>query len=187
MFDSDYKVSGIYATYWMDLCKRQKRKDETDEEYKKDNFKIFNTYMDCYLVATVLGIRYGRVGKLNDPDNKDSAGMLQNIINKKSSQLKYIYQVAMLFEKERDLTEEERLENAFQLSEYNDDGTLNEENAARIKENLELFEKFFFGGLEILHEEFVEKCSSDEDYLERIYAFTKEYAEEIQLLEGTDE
>lgn len=185
MFDSDYKISGIYATYWMDLCKRQKRKDETEEEYKKDNFKIFNTYMDCYMVATVLGIRYGRVGKLNDPDNKDSAGMLQNIINKKSNQLKYIYQIVMLFEKERNLTEEERLENAFQLSEYNDDGSINEENAARIKENLELFEKYFFGGLEILHEEFVEKCSTDEDYLERIYAFVKEYSEEIFSLEDS--
>lgn len=183
MFDSDYKITGIYATYWMDLCKRQKRKDESEEDYKKDNFKIFNSYMDCYMVATVLGIRYGRVGTLNDPENKESAGMLQNIINKKSNQLKYIYQIAMLFDKERDLTDEERLENAFQLAEYNDDGSINEENAARIAENLKLFEKYFFGGLEILHEEFVEKCTTDDDFLDKIHAFTKEYLEEIESLE----
>ena len=187
MFDSDYKVSGIYATYWKDLCKRQKRKDESEEEYKKEHLKIFNSYMDCYLVATVLGIRYGRIGTLEDPDNKDSAGMLQEIINKKSNQLKYIYQVVMLFEKVRDLSEDERLENAFQLSEFNDDGSINLENAERIKENLELFEKYFFGGLEILHEEFVEKCTTDDDYLDRIHEFVSEYDAEIQSLVETED
>lgn len=184
MFDSDYKVYGIYATYWKDLCRRQRRKNETEEEYKKDNFKVFNSYMDCYMVATVLGIRYGRIGTLVDPDNDDDAGMLAEIIIKNNEKLKFIYQLVMLLEKERDLTDEERLENAFQISEYNDDGSINKDNADRINENLKLFEKYFFGGLEILHEEFVEKCKSDDDYLDRIYSFTKEFFQESIESEG---
>ena len=43
MFDNDYKITGIYATYWMDLCKRQRRKDETEGEYKNGYFQNFNT------------------------------------------------------------------------------------------------------------------------------------------------
>ena len=187
MFDKDYKVTGIYATYWKDLCKRQIRKDENPEDYKKDNFKIFNTYMDCYKTAIALGIRYGRLGTLNDPDNKDEAGMLTGIMNKNHDKLVYLYQVAMLLEKERNLSEEERIENAFQLEKFDDEGNEIPENVARIKENLQLFEKYFFGGLEILHEEFVEKCTTEDDYLERIHSFTKDYFEEIQSLEEVDE
>ena len=187
MFDKDYKVTGIYATYWMDLCKRQIRKDENPEDYKKDNFKIFNTYMDCHKTAIALGIRYGRLGTLNDPENKDEAGMLTGIMNKNHDKLVYMYQVAMLLEKERNLSEEERIENAFQLEEFDDEGNEIPENVARIKENLQLFEKYFFGGLEILHEEFVEKCTTEDDYLERIHSFTKDYLEEIQSLEEVDE
>lgn len=187
MFDKDYKVTGIYATYWMDLCKRQIRKDENPEDYKKDNFKIFNTYMDCYKTAIALGIRYGRLGTLNDSENKDEAGMLTGIMNKNHDKLVYMYQVAMLLEKERNLSEEERIENAFQLEEFDDEGNEIPENVARIKENLQLFEKYFFGGLEILHEEFVEKCTTEDDYLERIHSFTKDYLEEIQSLEEVDE
>lgn len=187
MFDKDYKVTGIYATYWMDLCKRQIRKGENPEDYKKDNFKIFNTYMDCYKTATALGIRYGRIGTLNDPDNKDECGMLTGVMNKNRDKLIYIYQMVMLLEKERNLSEEERIENAFQLEEFDDEGNEIPENVARIKENLQLFEKYFFGGLEILHEEFVEKCTTEDDYLERIHSFTKDYLDEIQSLEEIDE
>lgn len=187
MFDKDYKVTGIYATYWMDLCKRQTRKGEDPEKLKKENFKIFNTYMECYKVATALGIRYGRIGTLHDPENKDECGMLADIMIKNQEKLVYIYRVVMLLEKERNLSEEERIENAFQLEEFDDKGKEIPENVARIKENLKLFEKYFFGGLEILHEEFVEKCTTEEDSLERIHSFTKDYFEEIQSLEGTDE
>ena len=181
MFDSDYKVSGIYATYWKDLCKRQKRKGETDEEYKNDHFKIFNNYMDCYMAATILGIKSGRTGKLVDKENKDDAGMMADIMNKRSDKLKYIYQLCMLFENERNLTEEERMENAFQLSEYNENGEINQEIAQKISENLKIMELYFFGGLEILHEEFVEKCITDDDYLDRIYSFSKEYKDEFDF------
>ena len=87
----------------------------------------------------------------------------------------------MLFENERDLTEEERMENAFQLSEYNENGEINQENAQRISENLKIMELYFFGGLEILHEEFVEKCITDDDYLDRIYSFAKEYKDEFDF------
>ena len=130
------------------------------------------------MAATILGIKSGRTGKLVDKDNKDTAGMMAEIVNKKSDKLKYIYQLCMLFENERNLTEEERMENAFQLSEYNENGEINQENAKRISENLRIMELHFFGGLEILHEEFVEKCITDDDYLDRIYSFAKEYKEE---------
>ena len=181
MFDSDYKVYGIYATYWKDLCKRQKRKDESDEAYKNDHFKIFNNYMDCYMAATVLGIKSGRTGKLIDKENKDDAGMMAAIMNKRSDKLKYIYQLCMLFENERALTEEERLENAFQLSEYDENGEINQDAVQKISDNLKIMELYFFGGLEILHEEFVEKCITEDDYLDRLYSFAKEYKDELDF------
>ena len=133
------------------------------------------------MAATILGIKSGRTGKLVDKENKDDAGMMADIMNKRSDKLKYIYQLCMLFENERNLTEEERMENAFQLSEYNENGVINQEIAQRLSENLKIMELYFFGGLEILHEEFVEKCITDDDYLDRIYSFSKEYKDEFEF------
>ncbi|SEV99791.1 hypothetical protein [[Clostridium] fimetarium] len=181
MFDTDYKINGIYATYWKELCRRQKRKDESEEEYRKVHYKIFNTYMDCYMAATVLGIRYGRVGNLVLQENKDDAGMLSEICIKKAETLKYIYQLVMILENERNLSDEEKLENAFRISEYDENGNIDEPAAKRIKENMMIFEKYFFGGLEILHEAFVEKCITDDDYIDEIYNFTKRYQDEYSF------
>ena len=44
---------------------------------------------------------------------------------------------------------------------------------------MKVFNAYFLGGLEILHEEFVEQCHDADDYLKRIYDYVQRfYAEQ---------
>ena len=38
-----------------------------------------------------------------------------------------------------------------------------------------IFNSYFLGGLEILHEEFVDECIEDDDYLRKMYEFSKSF------------
>ena len=43
---------------------------------------------------------------------------------------------------------------------------------------MKIFNSYFLGGLEILHEEFVEQCHDADDYLKQIYAYVKRFYDE---------
>ena len=47
-----------------------------------------------------------------------------------------------------------------------------------IKNNMKVYNAYFLGGLEILHEQFVQQCISDDDYLKKIFDYVRHFAEE---------
>ena len=53
-----------------------------------------------------------------------------------------------------------------------------DEEKAMIAENMKLFNEYFLGGVEVLHEQFVDQCIDRDQYLLKIYQFTKKFNEE---------
>ena len=53
-----------------------------------------------------------------------------------------------------------------------------EEDREMIKNNMKIFNAYFYGGLEILHEQFVEQCITDDDYLKKIFDYVRHFDEE---------
>ena len=43
---------------------------------------------------------------------------------------------------------------------------------------MKIFNAYFYGGLEILHEQFVEQCITDDDYLKKIFDYVRHFDEE---------
>ena len=48
----------------------------------------------------------------------------------------------------------------------------------QIKNNMKIYNSYFLGGLEIMHEQFVEQCITDDDYLKKIFDFVRHFEEE---------
>lgn len=168
MFDKDYKITGKHANYWKDLCELAGNVPDRDQHA---NFKIFNAYIDAYIVCPLIGYQYSRKGTI-DNSVEGNAGMMTEVLTKRSKELKYVYQILMLIDEESEPDPDKRVFRAFNLSESS------EENRKLIAENMKIFNAYFLGGLEVLHEQFVDECVDEDAYLNQIFTFTKHFYEE---------
>ena len=171
MFDKDMQIHGKYATYWKALTQLPGNAVETSK-----NFKVFENYIYVYMVAPIIGLMNGRRAYY-DPadDSKDTAGMLAEIQIKNASKLKYIYRLIILSDDSAGLTDEEKINMAFR----------EDNNEESVRKGMELYTAYFFGGLEVLYEEFVQSCITDDDYIRKMYDFVSEFKEEQSIDELT--
>ncbi|MEG0838707.1 MAG: hypothetical protein RSF33_02730 [Hydrogenoanaerobacterium sp.] len=167
MFDNDYQIRGKHATYWKSLAKTPGNAVETS-----NNFKVFDNYLYVYMLAPIIGIMNNHKGFVDTSDtNKDTAGMLAAVQIKNQSKLKYIYRLIILLDDTAILTQDERINRAFR----------EENNDISILEGMKTFEAYFLGGLEILYEIFVNSCTTEDDYLNKIFEFVDGFKREQDI------
>ena len=167
MFNNDFKITGKHANYWKDLCELAGNVPDRDQHA---NFKIFKAYIDAYITCPIIGYHYNRKGKI-DNSVQGEAGMLAAIITKRSAELKFVYQIIMLLDEESEPDLDRRIYRAFNFSEKT------EEDRKFIAENIAIYNAYFLGGLEVLHEQFVDECLDRDAYLLKMYQFSKEFYE----------
>lgn len=168
MFDRDFRISGKHANYWKDLCELPGNTPDRDQHA---NFKIFKAYIEAYILCPIIGFQYGRKGTI-DNSEKGDAGMMSEILIKRQNELKYVYQMIMLADEESEPDPEKRVYRATTFSENTP------EEKQFISTNMAIYNAYFLGGLEVLHEEFVDKCVDEDDYLKKLYEFTKNFSTE---------
>ena len=168
MFDKDFRITGKHANYWKDLCELAGNVPDREQH---NNFKIFSAYIDAYVVCPLIGFQYNRKGMI-DNSEEGNAGMLAEVFGKRRQELKYVYQIIMMLDTDSEPDEDKRLYRAFKFAaETPGDKSL-------IEENMKIYNAYFLGGLEILHEEFVEQCHDDDDYLKQMYDYVKRFYDE---------
>lgn len=168
MFDKNFDINGFHADYLKDLC--ELRGNVPDMDLHK-NFKIFKSYVDAYTLCPVIGYQYSRKGQMG-PASEGNVGIMAEQMIKKKWELTYVYQILMLIDEESEPDTERRIYRAFHFSEKT------EEDRLMIEENMCVFNAYFLGGVEVLHENFVDECKDRDDYLYAIYNFTKQFNEE---------
>ena len=167
MFDKDMSIRGKHATYWKALSQLPANAPEPDK-----NFKIFENYIYVYMVAPIIGLVNGRKGRYDSDDgSKDTAGMLAAVQIKNTSRLKYIYRLIVLSDDSLGLTDTEKIDLAFR----------EDNNEDSVKMGMELYTAYFFGGLEVLYEAFVQNCITDDDYIRKMFEFISEFKNEQNI------
>lgn len=168
MFDKDFKISGKHANYWKDLCELAGNVPDRDMH---SSFKIFNAYIDAYILCPLIGYQYSRKGVI-DTSVPGDAGMLSEVIIKRQNELKFVYQIIMLADEESEPDPDKRIYRATTFSEEKED------DKEMIKNNMKVFNSYFLGGLEVLHEQFVDQCITDDDYLKKMFDYVRHFDEE---------
>ena len=172
MFDSEISVRGRFATYMKYLCQLPPNASEADKEQFK-NYKIFDSYISAYMVAPIIGMLNGKKSYFDSNDeDKNNIGMLEGVLIKNASKLKYIYRLIILCDDSEGLTDEEKINRAFR----------EENNDEAVEDGMALYTAYFLGGLEILYEMFVMECTTDDDYILKMFEFVNEFKEE-QLID----
>jgi hypothetical protein len=168
MFDKDMQIHGKYATYWKALSQLPGNANDTS----KNTFKVFENYIYVYMVAPIIGLLNGKKGQYDQNDSsKDTAGMLAEIQIKNAAKLKYIYRLIILMDDSLGLSEEEKINWAFRAD--------NDEEY--VKQGMELYTSYFFGGLDVLYDTFVNSCITDDDYIRKMFDFVSEFKEEQNI------
>lgn len=167
MFDKDLKFTGKHANYLKDLCALRANVKDKDE---RGNFKIFKAYIDAYITCPIIGYQYHRKAQADNSVPGD-AGMLAEVIIKNSQELKFIYQILMLLDSDSEPDEDKRIYRAFNFSEKT------EEDRAFIAKNMQVYTAYFLGGVEYMHEQFVDECVDRDAYLQKMYLFSKQFYE----------
>ena len=156
MFDSDYAIYGIHATYLKTLV---------------NTVKAFERYIDVYMISAVLGVLNDR--RSTPTASSDRARIYADAFNTERVKCNEIFKTVILCDTSKPWTIDERVNICFKYS-VSDSSKDDEIASNYLSEAMELFNSYVLGGIEILHEIFDEKnISSKVDAMD--YAFSAIY------------
>lgn len=178
MFEKDYTITGKHATYLKYLAKKNSKADEESEE-ATSSAMIYERYIDVYMNAVIFGLLNSRTAE-KDTSSTSRARIYADAFSTERSNCVFLYRLVMLLDKTNEVSSEERLNKAFRYPSMS-------EKAEENKKNMELFNDYVRGGLEIMYEKFTEDCITKSDYIDRIYELVKDFKDEINGISYDDE
>jgi hypothetical protein len=157
MFENDYTFNGKHATYL---------------KYLVDEAKLFERYIDVLMNGAVFGLLYNKTSQ-RDRESQDRARVYADAFSNCREDCMFLYRLVMLLDESNGRTDEQTIDRAFR-----DDAS--GADTDKIKENLDLFYSYVFGGIEILFDVFADGCTVELDFIDKAFDKMKSFREEIQ-------
>lgn len=140
MFEGDYTIYGKHATYI---------------KYLVNDAKVFKRYIDVYMTGAMWGI-------LNDKrsvagDSTDRARIYSAAFNTEIVKCNELFKLVILNDTSKAWSDEERVNICFRYRYKMDDNAVppvQQEEILAMKDALDLFNSYVFGGIELLYESF---------------------------------
>lgn len=138
IFKDKISITGKHSTYLRKLTKYTSFSNDPVKEDKA--LKVFEKNINTYIVATIIGLKFNKKSPIDNSSTELPTNIVtETILNDKNAEtLEYLYHMVILLD-DITLTEKERIERAFST----------DENV--IKQNKEIFNSYFRGGLELLY------------------------------------
>ena len=153
MFDKEIKITGKHANYVTKLSSK----------FGNTTAKFFDRNVDVYIQASIIGFLFQNKKSI-DASSDDTAHIFRDQVLKCKQDLEFNKQVILLLDKEYEPDEAKRIDKAFR-------------NFGKDKSDIELFEAYVRGGIEILYEKLIENASTSDDYVQKLCVFTDEINE----------
>ena len=160
MFDKEYTFKGSHARKVSALTYNY---DET----LKSGLHIFETNLDVYLNAPVIGFLYGRKADIDNTRNPDrnevyTTKIFGDKMISSQTQLLFNYRLIMLLDKAYEPDIQKRITKAFRKT---------GENAA----DIELYESYVRGGIDVLYEKILDGAESNHEIIDRLIEFIQDF------------
>lgn len=162
LFTHDYSFKGLHA---------EKVKVLTTHKFDKEH-TLFERNMDVYLMAPIVGFLYNRKSEL-DKSKPSSTNILADIMIKYQNELLFTYRLIMLLDKEYEPDVEKRINKAFR------------EYARENLEDIEEYDSFVRGGVDVLYEKLMKDATQADDYIQNLYEFMTDF--EDRYSQNSDE
>ena len=160
MFDKQYRFRGKHAMQVSDLTA------QFDAESKA---QLFRRNLDVLINAPLIGFLFGRKAEKDDAKNPNTGKVAEEsvfdeqVINNKET-LEFNFKLIILLDTEYEAKEEARVNRAFR-------------HPGEDPADMELFDAYTRGGVEVLHEKLIEGVSDPSEYISRLYEFVEEFDE----------
>lgn len=154
MFDKQYKFTGTHAEKVYALT------SIFDDRLK---LKLFDSNVKLYVIAPMIGFLFNVKGTKNrNSDVADQNIFVEQLLSY-SENLKYVFRNILLLDKNYEPDEEKRIDKAFK-------------NFGQNADDMELFEEYVLGGIDVLYEKLIFKKTTDtSDYIMNLYDFIDEF------------
>lgn len=153
MFDKQYRFIGTHAKMVSELT------SIFDESSK---VKIFNRNLDVYINAPLIGFLYKRKSNKNKDDDIAPQNIFPEQLIAAQEQLKYELRLILMLDADYQPDEEKRIDSAFRY-------------LGKEEKDLELFDSYVLGGVEILHEKLIVNSRSLDDYIQNTFDFFEDF------------
>ena len=140
MFDGDYTVYGKHATYI---------------KYLVNDAKAFKRYIDVYMAGAAMGVLYDK--RSEQTASTDRARIYSDAFNTEHVKCNELFKTVILSDVSKNWTPEERANICFRYRDKMDEHAIppvTQEEIEIMKEALNLFNAYVFGGIEILYDNF---------------------------------
>lgn len=165
LFTSQMRFYGRHGHFLEALTPdREKAKDTELPEVERNKF-LFDTVVDIYVIAPLIGFLYGR--KSPKDGNENTKSIFEGALASHRDRLQFTYKLLMVIDQESEPDIDERLRRAFQADE--------ESSAA----GSELFDAYARGGIEILYEKLVENGGTPDALLENVADYVDEFSSQF--------
>ena len=159
LFDKEFEFKGKHATY----CR-----------FLKDEIALFKTFREAYTISAIVGFLYGTKIK-PDSEKTQPASILPSELAQKRADLTFIYRLIMLLDPVEGFTVKDYQDRTFRYDAESD------KYPEKLKANMELFNSYAIGGLEILYDRFKD-CTEKKDTVNELYDFLNEFYIDNNLL-----
>ena len=157
LMNGPYDIPGYYGEYARDLAKRP-----IDNPSKST---VFASGIELFIAAAIVGVLYDvRKKPVRLKEGGEEFSIFSDQFRTHYDDVKFAYQLVMLNADKERLSPRERINNAFKY--------VTDENDPRYQKNAEVFEEYVLGGIETLHDIFINTQNSRyDDYLHSLKEF----------------
>jgi hypothetical protein len=155
MFEKDYTIHGIHATYI---------------KYLVNDAKIFERYIDVYMTAAAMGCLYDK--RSVESSSTDRARIYADAFSTERDKCMELFRTLILADASKPWSAEERTNICFKYRDEKIDNAvpmITDEEVSIMKEAMELFNSYVRGGIEILYENFYSPTINLDDAIDYAY------------------
>lgn len=161
MFDKEFEFKGKHATY---------------VRFLKDEIGLFKTFREAYTICAIVGFINSTREKPDTTNKLQSASVLPGEMVQKRAELTLIYRLIMLLDNNEAFTIDDYKNRAFK-----DDA--DEDNKEKFKNNMDLFNSYALGGLEIIYDKF-QSCEDKSSTVNTLFEFLSDFFEDNGMIAG---
>lgn len=165
MFKREYTFYGVHA----------EKVQELTSKFADSGARIFQRNVDVLLFAPIVGFLFGRTATIDQTNNTTTKIFTDQMIREDRG-LRLNYQLVTLLDKNNSVDKEKRINSAFRH--------IGKDYAVL---ELQRFNEYILGGVEVLHEKIISLSTLDDDYLINIYDFLEDIYERYNEKIETDD
>lgn len=153
-FKEQTVIKGKHAQYMKEL------------KEKKVFGRLYDVYLQCALYGACFDLKSEK-----DVSVRETQSIFTDMFSNNSEYCLNILKMVLLLDNSLNLSKEEQIKRVFSFK----NGYYAEEKANEMKENIEIFNSYFYGGIEEIYSRYFKNCINDDDVIVKMKALIKDF------------